>query len=92
VTFFMVSGVVAFAITIFLLWCLRGFTRALKEDGTIGLLVQPVPDRRVVLKHNVRRIIHMSMQVQREWRRDSSNASPVTLITYRPMEGVKYGR
>ena len=88
-TFFMVFGMIAFAITIFLLWCLREFTRALKEDGTVGLLVRPVPDQRVVLKHNVRRIIHTSMQAQREWQRNSSNASPVTLITHRPYGGVK---
>jgi hypothetical protein len=79
----MVCGMVAFATTIFLMWCLRGFTRtlkhALKEDGTVGLLVQPVPDRRVVLKHNVHRIIHMSLQARREWRRDSPNASPAPL-------------
>jgi hypothetical protein len=91
-TYFMVSGMVAFAITIFLLWCLRGFTRALKEGGTVGLLVQPVPDRRVLVKHNVRRIIHTSMQAQTEWHHDFSNASPAPPVTYRPMEGVKYGR
>jgi hypothetical protein len=75
-TFFMISGMVAFLAVTGLLWCFQGFTRAFTEGKTVGLLVRPVPDRSVVLKQNVRRIIHTSMQAQCEWRRDSSNASP----------------
>ena len=74
-TFFMISGMVAFLAVTGLLWCFQGFTRAIKEGKTVGLLVQPVPDRSVVLRQNVRRIIHTSMQAQRERRRDFSNAS-----------------
>ena len=73
-TFFMISGIVAFLSVTGLLWCFHGFTRTLKEGKTVGLLVQP--DRRVVVKHNVRRIIHTSMQARSEWRGISSNASP----------------
>lgn len=91
-TFFMISWMVAFLAVTGLLWCFQGFTRGLKEGKTVGLLVQPVPDRSVVLKQNMRRIIHTSMQAQREWRSNSSNASPVTLVTYRTHGGVKYGR
>ena len=86
-TYFMISGIVAFLVLTGLLWCLQGFTRALREGETVGLLVRPVSDRRAVLKHNVRRIIHTSMQTQHDWRRDSSNARPVTLVTYRTYGG-----
>jgi hypothetical protein len=86
-TFFMISGMVAFLSLTGLLWCLRGFSRDMKQGATVGLLVRPVADRRAVLKHNMRRIIHTSMQAQRDRRHGSSNANQVTLVTYRAYGG-----
>ncbi len=86
-TFFMISGMVAFLAVTGFLWCFQGFARTLKEGKTIGLLVQPIPDRRAVVKHNVRRIIHTSMQARSEWRRVSLNASPMTLVVNKVLGG-----
>jgi hypothetical protein len=91
-TFFMISGMVAFLALTGLLLCLRGFSRDVKQGKTVGLLVRPVADRpgadrRAVLKHNVRRIIHTSMQTQRDRRHDSLSANQVTLIKYRAYGG-----
>ena len=86
-TYFMISGMVAFLALIGLLWCLRGFSRDVKQGKTVGLLVRPVADRRAVLKHNVRRIIHTSMQTQRDRRHDSLSANRVALITHRAYGG-----
>jgi hypothetical protein len=84
-TYFMITGIVAFSTVIFLLACFRGFSRDLKRGETVGLLVQPVSDRRAALKHNMRRMIHTSMQTQRDSRRNPSNASPGTLVTYKDL-------
>jgi hypothetical protein len=86
-TVFMISGMIAFLSLTGLLWCLRGFSRYVKQGETVGLLARPVVDRRAVLKHNMRRIIHTSMQTRRDRRHDSSNANQVTLVTYRAYGG-----
>jgi hypothetical protein len=58
----MVFGMIGFMAVIFLLWCFRGFSRDLTQGNSVGLLVRPVTSQRVVLKHNIQRVVRMSVR------------------------------